>query len=173
MRLASVDPTNERPLTHTNAPTDTNADSLRPIPPRLADCRRYNQLPDHFHRHPRKSSAALGTTSCRSRRSHRETGPQFIWGACCGTGPKPFFRPWHSETSTWVSSSKFSGNGAFLPAKAHVSRQKGAGAEAEWLLAVAVRIISHQGEEIFRVARSEAAQAAPHAPGVSSGVGGF
>jgi hypothetical protein len=62
----------------------------------------------------------------------------------------------------------------------HANTPKGAGVEAEWLLAiyvkigaVAARIISHQGEEIFRVTRSEAAQAAPLAPGLSSGVGGL
>jgi hypothetical protein len=45
---------------------------------------------------------------------------------------------------------------------------QGAAVEAEWLLAtyvqigaVAARIIGHQGEEIFRVVRGEAAQAAP------------
>jgi hypothetical protein len=50
----------------------------------------------------------------------------------------------------------------------HVNTPKGAWVEAEWLLAiyakigaVAARIISRQGEEIFWVARSEAAQAAP------------
>jgi hypothetical protein len=59
----------------------------------------------------------------------------------------------------------------------HVNTPKGAGVEAEWLLAiyvnigaVAARVTSHQCEEIFRVARSETAQAAPHRPGVSSGV---
>jgi hypothetical protein len=50
----------------------------------------------------------------------------------------------------------------------HVNTPKGAGVEAEWLLAtymqigaVAARIINHQGEEIFKVVRSEAAHAAP------------
>jgi hypothetical protein len=36
-------------------------------------------------------------------------GLQFIWRACCGTGPKPSFRRRLSEANTWVSSSKFSG----------------------------------------------------------------
>jgi hypothetical protein len=116
MRLTSVDPTNEKTVYiygcsngHQRQFSTTDPTSIGGLPTVQPIAGPSPPEPSEIFSGARNNVMPLVSVA-------QETGPQFIWGACCGTGLKRSFRRL-SETSTWDSSSKFSGNRACLPAK--------------------------------------------------------